>query len=74
MSQTKLFVGQLVKVLGNKDTPIPNAVEVYQLPEILPRLRCPRHFCFASELVRSVHASDSDVLGKADDVDMLLEL
>ena len=88
MSQTKLFVGQLVKVMGNKVTPIPNAVEVNFLPEILPRLRCPRHFCFPSELVRSVHRFGLGCCGlrleprefalghlwKADDVDMLLEL
>ena len=41
---TQLFVGQLGKILGNKDdcgfckdTPIPTAVETTQLPKILPR-------------------------------------
>ena len=59
-----------------------------QLPKILPRLRCPRHFCFPSELVRSAHHFGLgccglhieprefalDQLRKADDFDMLLEL
>ena len=56
------------------------------LPKILPRLRCPRHFCFPSELVRSKHHFGLccfglqleprkfalDHLGKTDDVDRAL--